>query len=764
MREWLAQWPSVCLAILLATGCSDPSTPGTSSGDVSDALPEIDAEDPDTAETECTQDADCDAGDPCVLQSLCIESVCVQAIADEGEVCEDGCLIGVCDGQGQCTNLTLRTCEETDGNLCTLPSCDSKTGECTEEILADGEEPYASTDCFVGAACLNGESDTSAAEPSELALQCDALSAGLDPLGCIDQFVCVGGDIGCQAIPRPEGSACWIDAEEPSGDTCQGHACFEGECAIDNALSVVCGEENLPAECDASCAECTELTCKWIPDPISPDLPTRIAHCSPQATPEEACLGDPCSLEQTCAVGAPTTGPTGKETLGFCTGGVDKTKEQCAEELSLPPIDCILAGITCDGELGCHFQKNVADQWCLASASQCVNTADTYCSHLDAGELWDPATGCHVATLEINCDDANDCTLDTCTNGAVGPECLHQAIEGAACDDEDPCTFPGICAGKTCTNIAPKCVNTNDNPCDDVQCAPITGQCVPAPVVGTSCEDAEICTTATTCLESGLCGGGSPLDCGDGNDCTDDPCAPGIGCDHVLGAGPCSDENACTLDDVCVGFECEGQYSCNDDNLCTADACDPAQGCSNTPVPDEAQLTCVAGNTQWKCVGGECECSPKCALLSCGSDGCGGTCTCIKDTLCENEVCVPTETGGTSGDWLVSANPSQQTLAGLLPVTFVSTLYTLDIVGSALTGSTSAQGITVNYTGTVNGNDFTMNGSYSNSSLGLTETHVENWSCTFTSATEFTGTMTDTITLLGSPFGNLTWNVTGILQ
>ena len=768
MRELLVSWRGICLAILLASGCSDTATNVSEAGeslDVEDSSAEtIDGEEIDGEESECRQDEDCPSNDPCVLQSLCLEGACVQTLADTGELCEEGCLVGACDSLGQCADLTLRTCDESDGNLCTVPGCDAKTGACTEEALPDGDEPHASTDCFAGAICMNGELDTSEAEPSELALQCETLTEGLDELACIDQFVCVGGDIGCQSIPRPDGAPCWIDGEEPSGATCQGHGCFAGECAIDNALSVSCGEANLPEECDASCAACTALTCQWIPDPAFPELGSRIAHCSPQGIPGEPCNGDPCSLEQTCAVGAPTTGPAGKETLGFCTGGVDKTKEQCAEEISLPAIDCILAGITCDGEQGCHFQKNVADQWCLASASQCVNTADTYCAHLDAGELWDPATGCHVATLDINCDDAKECTLDTCTNGAAGPECLHQPIEGAACDDGDVCTLPGICAGETCSG-EPKCTNANENPCDDIQCAPTTGECVPAPVPGTTCDDFEVCTTATTCQETGLCGGGQEVDCSDGNDCTDDSCAFGLGCSLLPGAGPCSDENACTTADVCVGTTCVGQYSCNDDNLCTADACDPAEGCSNTPVPDEAQLTCVAGDTQWKCVGGECLCTPKCEQFSCGDDGCGGTCTCIKDTECVAELCVSTQGGGgTSGDWLVSANPSSQTLAGLFPATFVPTVYTLVIEENVLTGSTSAVGITVDYTGTVNGSDFIMTGSYSNSSLGLTESHVETWNCTFTSPTEFTGTMTDVITLLGSPFGNLTWNITGILQ
>ena len=59
--------------------------------------------------------------------------------------------------------------------------------------------------------------------------------------------------------------------------------------------------------------------------------------------------------------------------------------------------------------------------------------------------------------------------------------------------------------------------------CEQVAC--IDGSCVASAVDGGPCEDTDFCTENKTCVQ-GVCTG-TPVDCDDGNDCTDDSCVNG---------------------------------------------------------------------------------------------------------------------------------------------------------------------------------------------------------------------------------------------
>ncbi len=69
----------------------------------------------------------------------------------------------------------------------------------------------------------------------------------------------------------------------------------------------------------------------------------------------------------------------------------------------------------------------------------------------------------------------------------------------------------------------------------------------------------------------------------DGNACTRDICNGAGVCQHPASpAGTtCSDGNACTENDQCVGTICMGgaPVTCNDDDECTVDTCEPTLGC-----------------------------------------------------------------------------------------------------------------------------------------------------------------------------------------
>ena len=110
------------------------------------------------------------------------------------------------------------------------------------------------------------------------------------------------------------------------------------------------------------------------------------------------------------------------------------------------------------------------------------------------------------------CNDGNACTLDACAAGG----CRNAFFGyGAACEDGDPCTLPGVCNDATCLAGAV-----------------------------TSCDDGNSCTIDTCNAKTGACSSAAVSDaspCDDGDPCTQpDICAAG-----ACTSGPCNDL-ACT--------------------------------------------------------------------------------------------------------------------------------------------------------------------------------------------------------------------------
>ena len=100
--------------------------------------------------------------------------------------------------------------------------------------------------------------------------------------------------------------------------------------------------------------------------------------------------------------------------------------------------------------------------------------------------------------------------------------------------------------------------------------------------------------------------------CDDANSCTADSCQPDGTCAHVaLAAGQtCTDGNSCTLGDTCGGGSCQGGalLNCGDGNECTDDACDPWTGqCAHT----QSIRPCTAGDA--------CNLAMVCSLGTCGA-------------------------------------------------------------------------------------------------------------------------------------------------
>ncbi|MBI5610053.1 MAG: hypothetical protein HY902_14355, partial [Deltaproteobacteria bacterium] len=288
---------------------------------------------------------------------------------------------------------------------------------------------------------------------------------------------------------------------------------------------------------------------------------------------------------------------TAKSDIGTCNGyricqgaglGVCTAPKASTETCDNVDNDC--NGITDDGL--CDDKNVCTDDQCLGASKSCQNTFNTAaCTDGSACTDKDLCAGGKCAGTSIDCDDKNVCTTDICDN-AKG--CVHNAISGE-CNDGDDCTVGDACQDGACGAGKPKDCD-DGNPCTQDTCDVSTGKCAPKILDGAPCSDGNACTTPDNCVGD-VCKGG-PVNCDDKNPCTDDVCDPGNGCANTANTTGCNDGNACTLTDTCdgkgscVGAPIDASVTCNDNNPCTQDVCDQGTGCIN---PAQAAV-CEDGN------------------------------------------------------------------------------------------------------------------------------------------------------------------------
>jgi hypothetical protein len=170
------------------------------------------------------------------------------------------------------------------------------------------------------------------------------------------------------------------------------------------------------------------------------------------------------------------------------------------------------------------------------------------------------------------------------------------------CDDGNPCTMNDRCEAGVCFGDPVVC-----EPLDACHvagvCDPGTGLCSnPTAPDGTPCDDASACTTSDSC-QTGVCTGG-PLECNDGNNCTDDACDPAIGCTN-------ESNDTCTGEPkgqgywkrLCRGPHASGEFISPFDVNCVNDSCTfatvetVAELCDRMD-PDPSHDTCEKGEAQ----------------------------------------------------------------------------------------------------------------------------------------------------------------------
>jgi hypothetical protein len=373
--------------------------------------------------------------------------------------------------------------------------------------------------------------------------------------------------------------------------------------------------------------------------------------------------GNACTTNDTCSGGACAGGPAPDcDDANVCTDDSCDPATGCAYLNNNDPCSdddvcttndiCSGGGCVGGAPLDCDDDNVCTDDWC-DPVSGCAgnDNQEIHCDDGDACTTDDTCVeGVCVGGPALDCNDGNVCTDDTC-DPASGCQYVNN---NDACSDGDACTTNDMCSGGACVG-GPDLDCDDGNVCTDDSCVPATGCTY---VNNTApCNDGDACTTVDTCSAGG-CVGGPALECDDGNVCTDDSCDPASGCTYVNNTAPCSDGDVCTTDDTCSGGACVSgpPLVCNDGNVCTDDSCHPATGCTyvNNAAPCDDSDACTTNDTcaDGACVGGapvDCDDGDVCTDDSCvpatgcayvnNTDPCNDGDPCTANDACRDGAC-----------------------------------------------------------------------------------------------------------------------------
>ncbi|MCB9739923.1 MAG: hypothetical protein H6747_11685 [Deltaproteobacteria bacterium] len=574
-------------------------------------------------ETSCDgQDNDCDG-----LTDEELDGLAGPVCGDQG-VCSSGAAARCVGGQWLC-NLALlpgwesveKTCDGRDND------CDGQTDEAP---ICDDGIPCTIDSCDPNVGCLHAPDHKACQDGNPCTVDaCDAR-------------------LGCQTVPRvgtcDDGNPC------TTGESCQGTSCIGGT----------------PTPCEDG-SSCTANPCDpakgCLAVPVSPG-----SACKPVDACQVigSCVLGVCQPTQAknCDDGNPCTLDTCDNTDGSCghgavpgpcdDGSACTTDDSCVGKLCIG----VALPTCCTEDTDCADDNACSDDRCVGGG--CINDVtpmnglpcddDNACTAASAC-----AAGSCVATLNIDCDDGEPCTVEFC-NGQKG--CQKLALgDGASCDDGDVCNGVALCSAGLC--VASNVLDCDDdNPCTDDTCDAKAGCVHLHNAVG--CDDGNACTQSDACA-AGACSGTAVL-CNDDQSCTDDACSVQAGCIYSAISGPCDDGDACTQGDACNGAQgCVGSaVDCDDGQPCTADGCDPGTGCSHDGTPLQGRwcddgdnctvgetcdagacvpataITCDDGNP---CTTGSCNPATGQCVTALQNKACVTPTGCASDAVCSNGVC-----------------------------------------------------------------------------------------------------------------------------
>jgi hypothetical protein len=135
-----------------------------------------------------------------------------------------------------------------------------------------------------------------------------------------------------------------------------------------------------------------------------------------------------------------------------------------------------------------------------------------------------------TATDDLGNTETAEMTIQVSTAGICA-----EIADGTPCSDDDICNGVEECLGGECLKATPTVDCNDQNECTLDTCDALAG-CAHVPLDGTSCADGDPCNGAEIC-GNGTCLAGTPLACDDGDLCTADTCDVVAGCVHDATCG-----------------------------------------------------------------------------------------------------------------------------------------------------------------------------------------------------------------------------------
>jgi hypothetical protein len=348
----------------------------------------------------------CNDGNACTVDSCDPASGCVNsASAANGMACGSGA-DSDCDNPDTCLNGTCQPNREPngtgcpdDGNQCTTDVCDGN-GNCTHPNRTNGTAcgDSANTDCDNPDTCINGTCQPNR-EPNGTACPddgnpctsdtCDGAGVCTHPnrtngtacgssanTDCDNPDTCING--ACQANLEPAGTGCIDDGNQCTSDTCDGagvctHPARPAGTACGTTANTDCDN---PDSCNAS------GVCLLNNEPNGTPCTDDSNTCTTDVCNNGLCAHAPVGVGVPC--GDPTdnacTNPDACNASGVCVANHEPNGTSCSD------------GFSCNGAETCQ-------------SGACADGAD------------------------LNCDDGNICTVDSCdeATGCVNtpiPDCV----------------------------------------------------------------------------------------------------------------------------------------------------------------------------------------------------------------------------------------------------------------------------------------------------------------------------------------------------
>lgn len=517
-------------------------------------------------------------------------------------------------------------------------------GLCIEEVpdITDVSGTTDATNDLAGTDAVNADVDTTGKPTCAVDDDCRNVYGILPPCRTA---VCDKGVGTCTVAPLAEDATCVTDTICPTSGTCK-----LGECSA-SPKSKPCDDGNA-----CTLDTCTPNGCLWVAfaDATSCDsdnLPCTTGACLDGKCEMTVTAGN-CLIDGECEVGgvASSTEPCARclpdqnamawtqVYAGPCVDGDACTENESCDEAGM----CHGTPVVCSDDDPCLTPSCAPNVGCVTSPSPGPCDDGNPCTQGDTC-----SDGTCTPGAPVGCDDGNSCTLDVCQ---VQQGCTHTPDSGSCLADADPCT-EDMCMGGACIAVpltsvckiagtcVPAGVKADANAC--LICNPARDPTGWTPLENVPCSDGNACTFVDVCL-GGKCVG-EQGQCDDKNPCTKNTCTPELGCQFTSAAGPCDDQNLCTIGDQCVAGKCAGValglLDCDDDNPCTDDACLAAAGCTHTPnnaLCDDGKV-CTSGDhcNAAKCMSDQVVCA--CADTEDCDDG--NACTldqCVTDQGCEH--------------------------------------------------------------------------------------------------------------------------------